>query len=456
MRSVEPDTRRDGGAATAPPAPSRLRRAARAAGRALAVVRGLFPVTVTGLLVLALSAIALWFVGVGRMDMVLLAAGFVGATVFALLLVLVLFASLLTHLRCKKSSTRPGLALECDTRQDTGFRLPFPRFLPCLEYSWTWVDPGHVEVCPEESRTGRSEVILPRRRGWFSSVRRRISVRDALGLCQVSWTAIEKADVRFLPSRGALDQMNLLEGLAGGDDLSDPGGTPEGDRVDMRQYVQGDSPRMILWKVYARSRKLLVRVPERAIMAKPRSCGYLVAGEGDEAGAGMMRVILERGFLGENWRFGADGSPEPAGILHEALEILVRSGSFPPDGQTGIQTFLQQAEKDGYSACLLVLPPVDGPWSKCVAAALAATTLRMHVYTVVDRVAVEKAEDSALKRVFLKADADGSPSARELARMARNFTGRSLQFLLVDRQAGKVFGDPRALTVRLAGKGARR
>jgi hypothetical protein len=205
---------------------------------------------------------------------------------------------------------------------------------------------------------------------------------------------------------------------------------------------------MILWKVYARTRKLLVRVPEWAITAKPRSCAYLVAGRKDEPGAGFMRVLLERGFLGEGWRFGADGSPAFTGRLDDALDLLIRSGNAPFEGPTGFPEFIQRAQKDGYSACVLILPPVEGPWVAAVAAALSSTLVRVHAFTVVDQVALEAKEERALGRLLYVGNEGAAPRADEMARMARPFVGRPFPFLLVDRKAGRVFGDVRALVAR--------
>ena len=417
----------------------------------LCILKGFFPLTWTGALLLALSALALWFEGVGQLDMVLLAAGFIGAAVTALMVLLVVGASVATRIRWKRPGSRPGLVLECGKEQETGFQVPLPRWFPLLEYGWSWLSPPCVEVVLGAGGGGRREVVVPHRRGAYLRIVRRVAVRDALGLASVSWSAGEDREVRFFPARGGLDQMNLLEGLMGGDDLSDPRGTPDGDRVDMRQYVTGDSPRMILWKVYARTRKLLVRVPERALMARPRSCAYLVAGEGDEPGAGLMRVILERGFLGDDWRFGADGSPVHADRLGEALDILVRSGSVQTGLPTRFPDFLQRAQKDGYSACVLVLPPVDGPWVQAVVSALSSTLLRIHIYTVVDRMALESEPSKAWGRVLYVPEEAGAPRIEEVARMARNFAGRPYPFLLVDRHAGKVFGDVRILAPKRTG-----
>ena len=50
----------------------------------------------------------------------------------------------------------------------------------------------------------------------------------------------------------------------------------DGDRIELRRYVPGDSARFIHWKVFGRTRKLMVRVPERALSRARRTVGVLV------------------------------------------------------------------------------------------------------------------------------------------------------------------------------------
>jgi hypothetical protein len=310
--------------------------------------------------------------------------------------------------------------------------------------AWTWEEPGSVRVLAP-ARGDYLETVVPGKRGVYPRVVRKVSVGDVLGLTSLSWREAEEADLSVLPFRGALDQMTLLEGLAAGEDLSDPRGDPYGDRVDMRQYAPGDSPRLILWKSYARTRKLLVRVNERALTARPRSCAYLVAGKGDEAGAGLMRVILERGFLGESWRFGADGSANYACNLADALHLLTQSGNHPADGGTGLPDFLAQAEKDGYSACLLILPPAEGPWVGPVLDAVLKTRLRLHLYAALDGTPDGLQLEPRWRRWVLRSAGDATDALEDAARMARHFEGISTHFLLADRRAGKMCGDIRNL-----------
>jgi hypothetical protein len=405
---------------------------------------GLFPLTGAGLFVLALSLLAFWLQGFGKMDLVLLAAGFLGLVITALMVLLVAAAAIALHLRWKRGSTRPGAVLECDVAQPTGFLMPWPRALPLLAPSWSWEEPGSVQVFPPE-RGAWVETILPGKRGIYPHIVRKVTIGDVLGLASISFRERESTEISILPHRGALDQMSLLEGLAAGEDLCDPRGDPYGDRVDMRQYAAGDSPRLILWKSYARTRRLLVRVPERALTAKPRSCAYLVAGSGDEPGAGLMRVILERGFLGESWRFGADGAPSYACNLADALRLLTRSGNFVPDEGTALPEFLAQAGKDGYSACLLIVPSSEGRWIDPVLAAIAQTRLRLHLYTALDGAPDGLQVESRWKRWFLQSESEAGRNLEDAAFMARHFAGISLPFLLADRRAGKICGDIRAL-----------
>jgi hypothetical protein len=417
----------------------------RSASNVVRWVRGFFPLTLAGFLLLGLAAAAFWFEGIRRQDFVLLAVGFIGTLAALLACLLVVAAAPFVNKRWKLGSTRLGLAVECRAIQETGFFPLLPRWLPLLEYSWSWEQPEGVEVREGAHPDRRREFIVAQRRGVHSEIRRRILLRDVLGLAALEWVTREARDVRFLPAKGSLDRMTLLDGLTGGDDLCDPRGVPEGDRVDMRQYTPGDSPRMILWKVYSHTRKLLVRIPERALAAQPRFCAYFVAGPQDEPGAGFMRVVLERGFLGENWRFGADGSPTAAGRLDEALDILVRSACFSPEAATQLPAFLRQAQKDGFAACLVVLPPARGPWVNSSVPALGNSALRIHAFTVIDGPAQAHPVGQSWKQLLYRPEAGTGGGIIDLAWMAHDFGAVPSPISAIDRISGRVFGDVRCL-----------
>jgi hypothetical protein len=423
----------------------RPRRLWQSVHRFLRAAVGLFPFTIAGLLVLALSGLAFWVQGLLKADLVLLAAGLIGALLTVLMALYASLVSLVVRFRRRSTGTRPGLLLECEIPCPTGFRSPWQSWLPFLEIRWSWEEPRDVEVVAASPSSGKFEVVLPRKRGVYHRVIRKLAVRDGLGLAAVSWRKEEPLEITILPHRGALDRMPLLESLAGGEDLSDPRGELSGDRVDMRQYARGDSPRLILWKNYARTRKLLVRIPERAFTAKPRSCAYLVAGRGDEAGAGLVRCILEQGFLGDNWRFGADGSAGYACNPGDALGFIARSGNAPPEQGTGFPEFLAQAEKDGYSACFVILPPVTGPWVEPVLAAIRRSRIRLHLYTAMDGVPKSLIDEPRWRRILFKPQDGSTGSLDDLELVAMRFKAAGCPFLLADRSAGTIRGDIRAL-----------
>jgi hypothetical protein len=137
---------------------------------------------------------------------------------------------------------------------------------------------------------------------------RRFAVRDLFGLSEIAWRRTETVSLRVLPERGMLAQMPPPAGMADGDDLSDVYAEPRGDRVEMRQYAPGDPLRMVLWKVYARTNRMMVRTPERSVAERRKGCAYLVASPNDDSTAAVARIAIERNLLGDDWCFAADGA----------------------------------------------------------------------------------------------------------------------------------------------------
>ena len=76
-----------------------------------------------------------------------------------------------------------------------------------------------------------------------------------------------------------------------------PSGQPEGDRMEIRPYAPGDSVKNIIWKVYARSRQLNVRLPEHSVFQSKKTLAFLLTSENDEAAAAVARVALQSGAL---------------------------------------------------------------------------------------------------------------------------------------------------------------
>lgn len=288
-----------------------------------------------------------------------------------------------------------------------GFRIPYR---PFVEVEWTWLSPqgAHCKIVKQNEQW--CEEIRIDQRCQIESVERWIEVRDVLGISALRRRWIEPMKLEILPVPSPIDQQTLVTSLHIGEDVSDPAGEPVGDRVDMRRYAAGDPPRFILWKVLARSGKLMVRVPERAFSPTPRTCAYFVAGPHDEACAGLARSILENGVLGAGWRFGADGTPQPSSDVSAALSALAVSGNSESRANPGLAEYLQSAHKDGYQSCLVLVPSSGAEWLKTAESSLKRAGMPITVILVND------GSDGGNERSAKSMQAPVSPDSRSLTK----------------------------------------
>lgn len=445
--------------------------------RVLGQVGGWFPFTAVGVAVLVVALTAGWYEGLGHADMVLLMVSFCGLVAMAVLLLLVVIGTWVTHRVFRQPMGRTSTRLEAEVEAASGFAVRFPAWLPLLDVSWRW--DGGPGTCPATTSLHKDwrdtyEVVRPQRRGLYHRIVRRVQVRDILGLCSVSWQIEEPIELRVLPHRGKVEQLIPMIGFVPGEDVSDPFGDPWGDRVDMRQYTPGDSPRMIMWKVFARSRKLMVRVNERAISARPRGCGYLVSDlsrhPADEASAGIARIVVERGLLGEGWEMGADNGGLPASHINEALDVIARSGvvthvplpwvlrrrkdQAAAAPSTGFGDFLKRVEGEGFGYCVLFLPPRPGPWLDAVAQYAQSSRLRIHVMIGLDGLASEldqiRRRDGVWRRLVLAPDNPDCPTLSELSQVVSRMSNCSADVCLIDRASGQIFTNPMSILQRSA------
>lgn len=419
-----------------------LEPARRRLGPLAAVLRtlaGYFPATLAGLGVLALCAAGFWFLGVLHKDVVLLPATVAVAAVVVGMILSVGVGAAFTVRRWKYVRFDDSvIRLEANYPRRTPIELRIP-LLPFVEVTWEWLTPPHVEARLTSRWTEITEEVLPRHRCLLDGVTRLVQVRDVLGMARVRWKVERPTRVMILPDRGRLDQTTVLQSLIGGEDHPDPYGDAHGDRVEMRQYAPGDSARSILWKVYARNRRLMVRIPERALTARPRTCAYMVAGPADEASAGLARVVLERRMLGDGWRFGADGSPGHADNVDDSLEMLARSGN-PDPGPIGLGTFLQRAEADGFQSCLVFVPAGAGEWTEAVRRIAGGSRLGLTFLMAIDDTDAALRRTPLWKRLLLRPE---RTDAVDPGAVAEALQSEKTPMVLCDRHDGRVVDDAR-------------
>lgn len=418
--------------------------------------RALFPLTTAGICYALIAFFGTWWIGVGTTDMVLLIAGSCVIVLLLSFLLAVLLGSFLlrrqlrAHRRAIPDSST--LILECGRTQPTGWQLKWPGWFPFLQVELSWA--GHEEeIATELVSSGRylMETVTPRARGVFDNIPRRLTIRDGLRFASVSFEASQPREVEIIPASGHGRQRLVLINLVQGDDISNPLGDPTGDRVDMRQYTRGDAPKTILWKVFARSRKLMVKVPERAVAAKPRNCAYLVSMPDDEAAASLGRDIVEGDLLGEGWRFGADGTPGHCRSKAEAQRFLARSGNREvKEAPSGLSRFLSEAYLSGYRSCFVLLGTDPQARHEEVLKAAAQHGLRIVLCLAAERVIAQA--PPPWKQWLLGQQPETGISLGQMETLWTHWSGGGQELRFFDRSSGEAYRDVPTLARAMRGK----
>ncbi len=360
----------------------------RAIGRHLSRAREWFPVTNLGLLVAGIGALAYWGFGLPRADYVVRLV-----SLFAMFIVAVAVLAVLLGTWLVLRATRPGMPISVAFEAHRGyaevFSLPSWWALPIFDVTWSWLEPPGFRV--ETVRLGgrRWERVETERRGHTDRIVRRITIEDGFGLARLVLHRAEARSVTVVPWTGALDRAPLLRSYASGDSLPHPAGELVGDKVDMRRYVPGDPLKLAMWKVYARTRQLMVRTPERALEPSTQVAAYLVSAEADEPAAAAARVAVETGLLGPDWIFAADGPLPPANDPQRAIQAIVESRAHrdQPTGQAGgLSRFVQEHAPSDATKLVVFVPGRPGPWLDRVVEAARGRPERTSCVVVVDGV----------------------------------------------------------------------
>lgn len=404
-----------------------------------------WPLTPLGVALAVVACIALFGFGYAKLDLVLLVLGYGGAGLIALSTLSVCLTALVTFLRLRKAENAwEVVRFETGRASSTGFRLPALRWLPLVRLRCTWDPPLRAEV-EQESRSGtmREQVTLERR-GVFAAVVRRVVVEDAFGLARVAFRLGQEGPIEVLPHLGGLRRLPVLTSLTGGDEIPHPMGLDDGDRVETRRYIAGDPARFIHWKAFSRTRKLMVRVPERSLSRARRTVAYLVSGAHDEAAAAAARAAIEEEALGVDWQFAADGAPEATSDRAEALHKIMLSASATSSG-SGMRQFLAEVDRKGPAAFVVFAPPRLGSWVGELAALSRRRVGRVRVVVALDAVA-ETDAPSGWKRWLLSTTPRVGVGRRDVEQLGRALGELRCEVVMIDRRSGRILGDASRVT----------
>ena len=403
------------------------------------------PFTWRGTFIALFSGVALWRFGYGTLDLLLFVTGISGLVLVALGASATVASTLYLRRRVSGAAYRGG-GLEAGSPIRTGFSVPALGAVPLIKIGWQWLEPAEVE-CRVVRRGGRlHEEVVARKRGQVTGIRRRFTVGDAFGLAAVSWERADPGPLTILPYVGRLKNMPVIQPMAAAEGLPHPMGAPEGDRMEIRRYVPGDSVRDIMWKTFARTRQLNVRTPEKSIDRSRKTVAYLLTDHGDEAAAAAARVALESELLGAGWLFGADGTPEPAESLEAALDAIARSGSLRHHGNGnghdshagGLSSFLARQATRGETHCIIFAPASPGAWTARALAASRNFSGAMSFVLGTDGVVPRGKTPLWRRLLFIEAPLEGV-TTDELSDIMRQLTASGSSAMVVDRASGRSF-----------------
>lgn len=394
-----------------------------------------FPWTPLGVLVCAGSAWSLWGLAYAQFDVVWLVLAYVVATLALLAPLCVLSFAVILAVRGIGRDDGEHLALETGGERTTGFSLPALSWLPMVQLRWHWIDPPGVEVLTDVLGGRRHERVRFDRRGRIEGFTRLLRIEDPFGLARITLVRPTRRSIDILPHLGSLAQVPSFMSYASGDDLPHPMGVDDGDRVELSRYVPGDPARFIHWKVFARTRQLMVRRPERALSVARRVAAFMVAGPDDDASAAIARLALGRGLLGDEWRFGTDGQTAGTGRVDEAMIWLCESAQFDARGGHGLPAFIKGVVAAGPASFILFVPARPGPWLSRVIECAGSQRLRVLVGT--DGVSAAPTV-SRWRRVLLRGDRAVSTTERQLDEVVHTLASAGCDVTVMDRRAGRV------------------
>ena len=406
-----------------------------AAGRLSAWVRAV-PIRPAGLLLLAAAAAAFWY-GRERIDLVVTIAALWGLALLVATGAAAALSLALARRDVRRASGAGTPRLEAVERRPvvSGLALPV-RVVPLAATPHlTWLSPPAV-AAPAGRAALHTEQVTFRDRALAEEIVRELRGEDVLGLWRFTARVSQPRAVRVLPDPGRLSAAELATSLASGDLLSWPYGPPRGDLVDFRTYTRSDPARLILWKVYARSRQLMVRTHEPAHAPEGRPLLYLVAGASDDAAAAAARVILESGLFGEDLPFACDGAPAPVRDLQRALDLVAASVRHRARGGADLAAALALGAAEPGSPVLIVVPAWGVDWLARVLPLVAVDPSRYAIVAAADA-GLATPSSGLLARALLRGDHQ-PPAFDALVRGLAPLASTGARLVLADRVSGRL------------------
>ncbi len=409
-----------------------------------------FPFTLQGTFTLLAAGGALVILGYGSMDLVVFSLAVCALAIVGFCLISAIAGGMFIRHRLGKELQHDKWTstanVEAGFPNETGFTLPLLGYIPLVKLSWEIVYPDFVETRISTSPLDQTlvEEIVPTKRCKTDHIMRQFTMSDVLGFSRYSWRQKQSLALLALPKTNTVKPLPLLQSLTAEDGIPNPSGDPDGDRMEIRPYVPGDSVRNIMWKVYARNRQLNVRLAEKSVFPSKRTVAYLLSSDNDEAAAAVARVALESGALGDDWAFGADGTDSVCDSVESSLVAIAQSRGIGKPHGYGLDQFLQRTAGQTSTHCIVFAAAEIAPWLNALKQTAGRYKGQFSVVLATDGFADESTQKLWQRLLFKESPASddtlGMASPRsDLIRLLTDLGQLVESTLIVDRKTGFSF-----------------
>ena len=414
------------------------------------IIYGVFPLTLQGTITILISATCLKVFGYGSMDLVVFSLAICAIAILMFCLFCVIIGGLIIQRRIQKkfsteASNYDSISVEVGFPNETGLIIPPIKLLPLVQLSWKIVYPDHIRTRVRTlSKNALAEEIIPKSRCKAQRVTREFIISDVFGFCRYSWTENQAQNFKALPQTNTLNTIPLLQSLNAEDGLPNPSGEPEGDRMEIRRYAPGDSIRSVMWKAYARTRKLNVRLAEKSVSQNTKTVAYLLSSKQDEAAAAVARMALEAGALGEDWTFGADGTQELCKDLSGALDAIAKSRAIGAPHEYGLDKFLKLAAGQLGAHCIVFASAETASWLPKLTKTVHSLSSGFSAVLAIDGFE-EQQEQKLWKKLLFRSLPDSNKetgkgsSKSDILRLLTQLSQLVESVVLIDRRTGHSF-----------------
>jgi hypothetical protein len=250
-------------------------------------------------------------------------------------------------------SLRPGssrkLNLYVSAKTETGWKVGWAWGIPLLRFGVNWPSAAFVDA---SLRSDGSEELEGLSRGVCSPIVRDVEVTDWFGLVWMKRRLVDSVSGKLVVHPETYRPGALIDDSSffSESDETNPEGTFEGDRMEMRQYQPGEPVRHMIWTISVRTggQRQYVRIPEKSGDRSFRI--HFATGRKDEAAARLADHLLRDEPMGRQWRFSMTGGGDWSRTDRDvAREAVAASGSHSSPHEDG--------GVSGGLACLLLMGP---------------------------------------------------------------------------------------------------